>query len=94
MKGACSSGPVEGARWRYPRTATAAGGTHPTGMHSCYYIIVSYYYSIFFFLYRGMKKVIRRSNRYSIFSKMERLVSIVVNESWTEPLVNGAMSKA
>ena len=21
--------------WRPPRTATAAGGTHPTGMHSC-----------------------------------------------------------
>ena len=25
----------EGAWWRPPRTATAAGGTHPTGMHSC-----------------------------------------------------------
>ena len=26
-----------GAWWRTPpRTATAAGGTHPTGMHSCY----------------------------------------------------------
>ena len=24
-----------GAWWRPPRTATAAGGTHPTGMHSC-----------------------------------------------------------
>ena len=23
------------AWWRSPRTATAAGGTHPTGMHSC-----------------------------------------------------------
>ena len=24
-----------GAWWRPPGTATAAGGTHPTGMHSC-----------------------------------------------------------
>ena len=24
-----------GAWWKPPRTATAAGGTHPTGMHSC-----------------------------------------------------------
>ena len=24
-----------GAWWRSPGTATAAGGTHPTGMHSC-----------------------------------------------------------
>ena len=23
-----------------PGTATAAGGTHPAGMHSCYYIII------------------------------------------------------
>ena len=22
-----------------PRTATAAGGTHPTGMHSCLYLL-------------------------------------------------------
>ena len=29
------SGPRGGAWWRPPRTATAAGGTHPTGMHSC-----------------------------------------------------------
>ena len=28
------SGPG-GAWWRPPRTATAAGGRHPTGMHSC-----------------------------------------------------------
>ena len=26
-----------GAWWRPPRTATAAGGTHPTGMHSCFW---------------------------------------------------------
>ena len=31
--GACSHG---GAWWRHPRTATAAGGTHP-GMHSCFH---------------------------------------------------------
>ena len=30
----CSQGGV-GAWWRPPGTATAAGGTHPTGMHSC-----------------------------------------------------------
>ena len=29
--GVCS----QGGWWRPPRTATAAGGTHPTGMHSC-----------------------------------------------------------
>ena len=29
------SAPRGGAWWRPPRTATAAGGTHPTGMHSC-----------------------------------------------------------
>ena len=28
-------GPRGGAWWRPPGTATAAGGTHPTGMHSC-----------------------------------------------------------
>ena len=28
---ACSGG------WRPPVTATAAGGTHPSGMHSCYH---------------------------------------------------------
>ena len=32
LGGAWSQG---GAWWRPPRTATAAGGTHPTGMHSC-----------------------------------------------------------
>ena len=31
-RGLCSGGWGE---WRPPRTATAAGGTHPTGMHSC-----------------------------------------------------------
>ena len=30
--GVCSPG---GTWWRPPRTVTAAGGTHPTGMHSC-----------------------------------------------------------
>ena len=29
------SAPEWGAWWRPPQTATAAGGTHPTGMHSC-----------------------------------------------------------
>ena len=39
--GVCVPGPggclflVGGAWSRPPRTATAAGGTHPTGMHSC-----------------------------------------------------------
>ena len=39
--GACSSrgllqqGSAPGGVWRPPPTATAAGGTHPTGMHSC-----------------------------------------------------------
>ena len=31
------SGPG-GAWWRPPRTATDAGGTHPTGMQSCFVI--------------------------------------------------------
>ena len=37
--GVCSRGvsaPGWCAWWRSPRIATAAGGTHPTGMHSCY----------------------------------------------------------
>ena len=40
--GACSGGvptlggvPALGG-WRPPMTATAAGGTHPTGMHCCF----------------------------------------------------------
>ena len=40
--GACSGGCLlqvgcllKGGVWRPPMTATAAGGTHPTGMHSC-----------------------------------------------------------
>ena len=28
------------AWWRPPRTATAASGTHPTGMHSCFVLHV------------------------------------------------------
>ena len=31
-----------GAWWRPPRTATAASGTHPTGMHSCLQTILIY----------------------------------------------------
>ena len=27
-----------GAWWRPPGMATAAGGTHPTGMHSCFHL--------------------------------------------------------
>ena len=36
--GVCSRGLVPGgcAWWRPPGTATAADGTHPTGMHSCF----------------------------------------------------------
>ena len=30
------SAPKGGVWWRPPRTATAVGGTHPTGMHSCF----------------------------------------------------------
>ena len=51
LGGACSggcmvpggSGPggcmVQGGTWQRtpPPTATAVGGTHPTGMHSCFY---------------------------------------------------------
>ena len=48
--GACSLGgwvPVPwgfcsgGTWWRPPRTATAAGGTHPTGKHSCFLYFLS-----------------------------------------------------
>ena len=35
------------ARWRPPGTATAAGGTHPTGMHSCFaYKFISFSWTI------------------------------------------------
>ena len=30
-------GGIGGAWWRPPGTATAAGGMHPTGMHSCFH---------------------------------------------------------
>ena len=33
-----------GAWWRPPGTATAAGGTHPTGMHSCFTLNVVFKY--------------------------------------------------
>ena len=34
--GACSLGGAWfGGTWQRPPTTTAAGGTHPTGMHSC-----------------------------------------------------------
>ena len=36
LGGVCSQG---GAWWRPPGTATAAGGTHPTGMHSCFMLL-------------------------------------------------------
>ena len=36
--GACSRG---GAWWRPPRTTTAAGGTHPTAVHSCFLLCPS-----------------------------------------------------
>ena len=32
---------VRGPGWdSTPKTATAAGGTHPTGMHSCFFIVI------------------------------------------------------
>ena len=34
--GASSRGGVGGGLVETPETATAAGGTHPTGMHSCF----------------------------------------------------------
>ena len=36
---------VGGAWWRPPGTATAAGGTHPTGMHSCIVVILTILYT-------------------------------------------------
>ena len=36
-RGASSQG---GAWWRPPGTATAACGMHPTGMHSCYDVLI------------------------------------------------------
>ena len=33
-----------GARWRPPRTATAAGGTQPTGMHSCFTFEITFHW--------------------------------------------------
>ena len=33
--GGCLVPGVGGGVWRPPLTATAVGGTHPTGMHSC-----------------------------------------------------------
>ena len=39
-----------GAWWRPPGTATAAGGKHPTGMHSCYHIDFTRGVDILFFV--------------------------------------------
>ena len=37
----------DGARWRPPGTAPVAGGTHPTGMHSCFaYKFISFSWTI------------------------------------------------
>ena len=36
----CHSVHRGGAWWRPSRTATAAGGTHPTGMHSCSVVVI------------------------------------------------------
>ena len=33
---------VRGGAWSPPETATAAGGTHPTGMHSCFSFFFEY----------------------------------------------------
>ena len=43
-------GPGGGVWWRSPSTATAAGGTHPTGMHSCVvkeFVKQSFIYALF-----------------------------------------------
>ena len=54
--GVCSGGGVPGpggAWWRPPRMATAAGGTHPTGMHSCFHIsFQSHFNDIFSLLFK------------------------------------------
>ena len=43
--GACSLvGGLLGGLMETPRTATAAGGTHPTGMHSCLFIRTKSHY--------------------------------------------------
>ena len=39
MPGSGGSGPG-GFLMETPRTDTAAGGTHPTGMHSCLYLLM------------------------------------------------------
>ena len=45
LVGACSRGvPALGVCVETPMMATAAGSTHPTGMHSCYYIAKWYVY--------------------------------------------------
>ena len=51
LEGVCSWGVpgLGGAWWRPPGMATAAGGTHPAGIHSCYISIYrSDYHSIIF----------------------------------------------
>ena len=47
LGGVCSQGVPGGA----PGTATAAGGTHPTGMHSCFEEILELYCWLTFFVY-------------------------------------------
>ena len=38
LGGVCARGCLVPGGGDPPGTATAAGGTHPTGMHSCYFI--------------------------------------------------------
>ena len=46
-----------------PRTATAAGGTHPTGMHSCCKII-SMYLVYFLQIYKKLGEVLGLTQNY------------------------------
>ena len=52
--GTCSGGCMV----ETPRTATAVGGTHPTGMHSCYWFIFSLWFSDPLFSFRNPQIVL------------------------------------
>ena len=40
--GGCMAGGMNGGGWVLGKMAIAAGGTHPTGMHSCNYTCIQF----------------------------------------------------
>ena len=70
-----------GAWWRHPPgTATAVGGTHPTGMHSC--LVWQLEEMLFFFWFKRVKLYSSQGNdRYSLNVKTQALSSRCIEQT-------------